>query len=97
MVAVELLEVCVVVQGQQSEELREGFHLLRDALPRPQLGEHTHSHPEHGGPIIRWQSGGQFVRESQRCMIQAVTLKTKTTIGKQGTVSTTLRVVYLSS
>lgn len=49
-IAVNSLEVRVVVQRKQPEKLREGFYLLRDALPCPQLGQHAHSHAEHGGP-----------------------------------------------
>lgn len=63
-VAAKLLEVRVVVQGQQPKKLREGFYLLRDALPRPQLGEHAHSHTEHGGPATAIRQANQPVSAS---------------------------------
>ena len=48
-----LLEVGLVVQRQQPQELREGLDLLRNALPCPELGQHTHGDAKHGGPAAR--------------------------------------------
>lgn len=48
----QLLEVGVVVQRQQTQELRESLDLLRDALPGPKLSEHAHCDSEHRGPAM---------------------------------------------
>lgn len=53
----QLLEVRVVVQRQQSQELREGLDLLGDALPCPVLREHAHRDPKHRGPTAMGTDG----------------------------------------